>query len=479
MIRGLLSLYSPNYPNVLIYMLQRVEYRVKPYLKWYWRTSNYQTLIKRGQLDRTKKARGLLALLRTGILAEILIAAWLIYEGIHNSEAGIWGLGITVFVAYPLVWALLITLPLLLARWLLVIPKEQKLIANTDQIFAAHKAVKIAVAGSYGKTTMKELLAVVLAEGKKVAVTPANKNVASSHAIFASHLDGSEEVLVIEYGEGKPGDVAYFTRTTHPNIGVITGLAPAHLDHYPSVQAAGEDIFSLATYLNDQNIYVNGESVALRPFIKPGFAVYDSKEVGEWKIRDIKIDYNGTSFTLVGKDKQLKLKSELLGRHQVGPLAVVAVIGLSLGLSAKKVQDGIAKTVAFEHRMQPRQIGGAWVIDDTYNGNIDGIRAGLNLMAELPANQKIYITPGLVDQGEENIRVHQEMGRLIAGAKPDKVILMRNSVTDLIEAGLKEAKFQGELRIEDDPLNFYSNLDRFVAAGDLVVMQNDWPDNYY
>jgi UDP-N-acetylmuramyl pentapeptide synthase len=97
---------------------------------------------------------------------------------------------------------------------------------------------------------------------------------------------------------------------------------------------------------------------------------------------------------------------------------------------------------------------------------------------DIAAKRKIYITPGLVDQGEEMERVHIEVGKLIAEAKPNLVVLMQNSVTDFIEKGLKQAKFEGEVRTERDPLEFYTNLNQFVAAGDLVVMQNDWTDNY-
>ncbi len=70
------------------------------------------------------------------------------------------------------------------------------------------------------------------------------------------------------------------------------------------------------------------------------------------------------------------------------------------------------------------------------------------------------------------------MGRLIAEAKPDMVVLMRHSVTADIEKGLLDAGYQGEILIESDPLNFYQNLTLFVANGDLVMLQNDWPDNY-
>lgn len=70
------------------------------------------------------------------------------------------------------------------------------------------------------------------------------------------------------------------------------------------------------------------------------------------------------------------------------------------------------------------------------------------------------------------------MGRLIAEAVPDMVVLIQHSVTQDIQKGLEEAGYKGELLIENDPLNFYQNLNLFVANGDLVMLQNDWPDNY-
>jgi UDP-N-acetylmuramyl pentapeptide synthase len=128
--------------------------------------------------------------------------------------------------------------------------------------------------------------------------------------------------------------------------------------------------------------------------------------------------------------------------------------------------------------MYPRATHGAWIIDDTYNGNIDGMRAGLALLDELPAKRKIYVTPGLVDQGVETESVHVELGKLIAQSNPDRVVLMKNSVTDFISKGMEKEGYKGEVRIEQDPLNFYLNIEHFVAAGDLVLMQNDWTDNY-
>jgi hypothetical protein len=185
MIKALLSMYSLRYPTVITYMLQSTEYRVMPYLSWLNRTRNFNTVMRRRVLEPTNAARTLLRAVRLGIAAELLIGIALICLGaIHKVVGGVY-FGLAIIVIYPLVWPYLIALLLLFGRWFIVLPQERQLIAASEKLFAAHKGIRIAVAGSYGKTTMKELLATVLSEGKHVRATPANKNVAISHASFA------------------------------------------------------------------------------------------------------------------------------------------------------------------------------------------------------------------------------------------------------------------------------------------------------
>ena len=479
MIRGLLSLYSWRYPSALVYMLQNTEYQVAPYLAWYWRTTNFAGVMHRRQLEPTKAARLLLVAIRAGIAAEVTAALGCLALWRWHGLVGGWEFGLALLVAAPIMWAHVIILPLLLGRALIVRPKQRRIVRRAERVFQEKDIIKIAVAGSYGKTSMKELLLTVLSKGKKVAATPANKNVAVSHAHFAAGLAGDEDILIIEYGEGAPGDVAKFAALTHPTHAVITGIAPAHLDHYKTVQAAAQDIFSLAKVIKDGRVYVNGESPYIENFMKERYQTYTRAGALGWRASDVRVNLDGTRFTLKKGKRVLHLQSGLLGRHQVGPLSLAAALAAEFGIGNEQIEAGTAETVPFEHRMQPYQLGGAWIIDDTYNGNIEGIRVGTDLLKELPGKRKIYVTPGLVDQGAETEAVHKEAGRLIAEAAPDIVVLMQHSVTPFIQKGLEAAGFAGELKIETDPLNFYNNLSLFVAAGDLVLMQNDWPDNYH
>jgi UDP-N-acetylmuramoyl-tripeptide--D-alanyl-D-alanine ligase len=478
-IKGLLSIYRPDFPKIIVYMLQATEYDAADYLFWLWRVFDFGKVMHRRTLVKTRPARLLLTAMWIGVLAQLIIGVnrvlhfWLT----DFSWVGII-LSMIFILATPIVWAHLIVAPLVLGRWLITKPTQSRKVRQSANVFKNHKGTTIAIAGSYGKTTMKEILLTVLSEGKKVAATPANRNVAISHAQFAFKLDGDEDILITEYGESAPGDVARFAKITQPDIGVITGLAPAHLDKYKTLEAAGQDIFSLADYLNDKNVYVNGENEASKPFAKKSHILFTNTGVEGWEVSGIKVDINGTKFVLKKGAKSIKISSKLIGRHLVAPLALAVDLADKFGLSEQQIEAGIAKLKPFEHRMEVRELSGAWLIDDTYNGNIEGMEAGLKLLAELPAKRKIYVTPGLVDQGAETEAVHIRLGRAIAEAKPDVVVLMQHSVTDYITAGLRSAEYGGQLTIEDDPLNFYNNLDKFVAAGDLVLMQNDWPDNY-
>ncbi len=343
MIRELLSTYRPGYPRVLIYMLQSSEYQIGPYLDWLRRTKDFGLIMKRRTLEPTRPARLLLAVLRLGMVLQVAAGLLIAGLGIWRDMPGGPMFGAIVAITYPFVWAYLIVVPLALGRELSAKPKERRAIAKSEAAFAKHPGARIAVAGSYGKTTMKELLATVLGEGLKAAATPANKNVSTSHARFAAGLEGDEDVLIIEYGEGGPGDVARFARNTHPTHAIITGVAAAHLDRYKTTQAAGEDIFSLADHLKGRNVFVNGESPYAKPFIKKAYEVFDGQGALGWKATDVKVGLDGTSFTLKKGAKILKLKTGLVGRHQLGFVALAAALALQLGLSEQQVQDGIAR----------------------------------------------------------------------------------------------------------------------------------------
>lgn len=357
-------------------------------------------------------------------------------------------------------------------------PHEQRLIKKSQSVLAAHPGTIVVIAGSYGKTTMKELLSAVLGNSLKVAATPGNGNTPIAHARFINGLEGDEQVLLFELGEGAPGDVRQFAETLHPDYAVVTGLAPNHLDRYKTVSALAEDVLSLRDFVPADRLYMAGDSEMLRSYHTADDVIYDISGGPDWRNGDPHITAQLTGFSVELGDKTVQVESSLIGRHQVAPLGLAAAIAVKMGVEVSGIEQAIRETKPYAHRMQPYQLGGATIIDDTYNGNLEGMLAGLQLLAELPAARRIYVTPGLVDQGEETEQVHQAIAAKIAEVHPDLLVLMENSATQIIRVELEHLKYDGEIRIEQAPLAFYQNLDQIVRAGDIVLMQNDWTDNY-
>lgn len=480
MIKYFWTRYLPSYPNAILYMLQDTEYKVGQYLAWFNRTSDFRHVMKRRTLQITNKVKLLsIVLWAMWILSEIAVAVC-VYLAVITG-ASLWGMiGILIVLVMPFLLGFGIVIPLLIGRLLIQLPKERAIIASAQKVFQTNTAVRIAVVGSYGKTTAKEILATILGEGLNVAATPGNMNTPIGISRFARKLTGKEDVLILELGEGKVGDITELSELTLPTMGIMTGINESHLSSFKSIERTIATIYELVDYLGkDAVVYKNKENDILKDLvsIKDRYG-YSQSGVDGWEISDLCTSIDGTKFVMKKGDKTINLATKLIGLHTVGVTAAAVSIAETLGLSIKQIQTGASHIKPFEHRMDPRKIHGAWVIDDTYNGNSDGVKAGLELLKTSRAKRRIYVTPGLVEQGDKTAQVHEEVGRQAAGSA-DMVVLMKNSVTDYIIKGLDKANFKGELLIIDDPLDFYSNLEHFVAAGDVVLMQNDWTDNYY
>lgn len=482
--KNIVNRFSPTYLTTLVYMLQTTEYNLAEYVRWLRRTKNFAQVVKRKSLVRTTKAKAILGLLWAmvglgGVLAAVLIWAWLAYGQI------IWlVLAVLEVVVAPWLLAYGLILPIFLGQWLIQKPQERKIISAAKQKLSAHTGLRIAIAGSYGKTTMKETLQTMLSQGKKVAATPGNKNTPLGISQFVATLTGDEEVLIFELGEYLPGDILALCELVQSDQGIITGINEAHLEKFKTLEVTTQTIFDLAAFLGDKPTYKNGENELVKA--KAGEndpLLYSRHGVNGWTVSDASTALDGTRFVaqknLNGTELTIRAQSGLLGMHQIGPLMACIDIAATLGLTSQQIEQGIQATKPFEHRLQPRfGADGVVTLDDTYNGNPDGVTAGLEFLTNLTNHRLIYVTPGLVEAGSRVKEVHEQIGRQLAQAKIDLVVLVENSVTPHIQTGLRAAGFQGKLMTFPDALTCLAALPNLTKDGDVVLMQNDWPDSY-
>jgi UDP-N-acetylmuramoyl-tripeptide--D-alanyl-D-alanine ligase len=470
--------YLPSYHASLVYMLQLTEYQPKSYLHWLHRSRDFRRIMYRQTLDRTTKAKTLLFVLRLISLLMLILTVWLTVFAIKELQPVYFIVSIVLIVSYPFVLAYGLLIALYIGYVAVQQPKQKRLKRSAAGKLAKHPAAhRIAIVGSYGKTTAKEILKAVLGQTYNVAATPGNMNTEIGISRFIMSLSGEEEVLIFEYGEEEVGDISRLADFTKPSLAIITGASAAHMDTFGSLENVVATLREIEANVPADKIYVNADSPLLED-IGELTRRYSQLGIGAWQTHQIKFSLNGTSFILKNKVKSLSINTKLIGNHLVGVCSAVSTVALSLGMKPKDIESAFKKVKPFEHRMQPYELHGATIIDDTYNGNIEGMKAGLKLLKQAQSvGRKIYITPGLVEQGSLEQSIHIDLGVQIAQVA-DVVVLMQNSVTPYILKGLDRADFSGELLCVDSPLEFYQNLDKFILKNDVVLMQNDWTDNY-
>lgn len=455
MIKRFLSRYSFSYPRTIVYMLQSSEYNIHDYLSWYFKVSDFKKVEVRKKFSKT--AKGLLLLVCAWV---IIILSFILIDNL-----------LLALLLFPYILAYGIIIPLLLIK-LIQLPIEYYLLSKTKTKIKNHKAFKIAIAGSFGKTTMREILKTVLSEGKIVSAPKDSYNTPLGISKFVEGLSGDEEIIIFELGEYYPGDIRQLCDIINPNMGIITGINEAHLKRFKTIDSTVKTIYELGEYLD--SIYVNGDSSLALDSARKTDIIYSSSGMGTNLVLDAKTDLNGLSFKFRNSD----FKSKLLGVHQIGPLVCAIEIALSLGLSMEQIQKGVAKTKPFSHRLEPKtDPSGVVIIDDSYNGNPDGVRVAIDFLKSI-SGRRFYITPGLVEMGAKTKEVHLEIGKMLALAKIEHIVLIRNSVTSYIEEGLKDNDFKGELIWFDSALEAYNSIPSITISGDVVLLQNDWPDQY-
>ncbi|HEY4527130.1 MAG TPA: UDP-N-acetylmuramoyl-tripeptide--D-alanyl-D-alanine ligase [Candidatus Paceibacterota bacterium] len=492
--KNYLTRYHPRYIRALVYLLQASEYNAHDYLALVRRTRDFRHVERRKQLKKTHKALALLV----SAWALAVIAALTIIFGVTGGDEIANLFAVVVLLGFPHVLPYLLLLPLFVIE-LVQLPIEAFLIAQAKAKLRKHPAFKIAIAGSYGKTSMREILKTVLSEGpstsldgarnkslragKKVAAPGGSENTPIGIARFVSRLRGDEEILIFELGEYYRGDIKQLAQMVRPDLGVITGVNEAHLSKFKTVDAAANTIFELAEFLGGKPLYVNAENEIAREKAGTGPILFSREGVfpiaGGWKVVAAETSLDGTSCALEHEGERINVQSKLLGLHNVGPLAAAVHIAKRLGLTNQEIETGIAHTKPFAHRLERRDDpSGVITLDDSYNGNPDGVEAVIAFLASIENHRRWYVTPGLVEMGHRSEAIHKEIGKQLAQAGIEKVVLIRNSVTPWIEKGLRENSFGGDIVWFDDALNCYNSLPHMTVAGDVVVLQNDWPDQY-
>ena len=348
--------------------------------------------------------------------------------------------------------------------------RNAKFIKKAEQVLAQTDTIKIAVVGSYGKTSVKNILATILKEKYEVLATPESYNTPMGVAKTIMQMQKTPQIFIAEMGARKQGDIAELCKMVKPDYAIFTGVCPQHI----------------ATFKNIQSVYAEKSEI-----IKCGAKTVCGANLKDWlgneenaflvdenAVRDINLQATKTQFVLDLDGEALQVETTLLSYSAVENIQLVATLCKMLGMTVTEIAQGIKKLQPVPHRLQLTQNNGVYILDDGYNANIKGAKEALQTLARFEG-RKCVVTPGLVECGVLEEELGLEFGKAIALAGLDKVILVGETLVGAVKNGYVSAGgAQDNLTIVKSLAQAQETLKAWVQTGDCVLFLNDLPDVY-
>ena len=394
------------------------------------------------------------------------------------------------YISFGLIGIIPIMLPLFVFMAYFVMYPIEKMIANSyikkakKKLLSCQNLKVVGITGSYAKTSVKNILYTLLSEKYKVCATPSSYNTPLGLAkTILSKLNEDDEIFIAEMGAKQRFDIKELCEMVSPDIGLISGVGSQHLLTFGSVDTILKTKGELADYIDKSggDLFINTDNemtCKLANNYKNTKRISLKNTEGLLVVEDLKVDKEGSSFKLVYKDKSVKCKTKLLGEHNVSNILFAANVALSLGLDLDQIADGIKKLKTPSHRLEIVESNACYtIIDNAYNSSVEGSKASLDVLSKFKG-KKIVITPGLVELGKEQFNSNFEFGRDMAKIC-DYVIIDSSINYDAISSGLEFGGFDESKIMQAVSLNQAVDILSTIAEdGDVVLFENDLPDNY-
>ncbi|MGH1363062.1 MAG: UDP-N-acetylmuramoyl-tripeptide--D-alanyl-D-alanine ligase [Calditrichia bacterium] len=366
--------------------------------------------------------------------------------------------------------------------WLAAHPLEGDVVAvdNTldflQQLAAWHRGFYggqvIGVTGSNGKTTTREMIAAVLAEGFSVFRSEGNKNNHIGLPLMLLDLDFDSKFAILEMGTNHPGEIGLLASLAKPDDALVTNVGKGHVGFFDGLDAIYEEKTALLDAVESGTIFINMEDERLRNYkgkAARSIRVGLTADCEVWGMLAELDDLGCATFLLNG---ETNIKLAIPGEHQLMNALFAAAVGLNAGLSVEQIKKALEAFRPTGKRMEYFRRDGILYLNDAYNANPDSMAAAIRYLAAMKekGGRAVLVMGDMLELGDFEMEEHQAMGRLAVDEQLDLVLLYGPAS----KAALSEIRGNAD----QTECNWYSSheaiadhLQDYLQKGDIVLLK--------
>ncbi len=362
-------------------------------------------------------------------------------------------------------------------------PDESRLLCVEDTLVALQTlatAVRkvwgkplVGVTGSAGKTTTKEAIAHVLSSGRRVLKSEGNFNNHFGLPLMLLKLEPEHDLAVIEMGMSHAGEIRALAKIAQPEIGVVTNVAPVHLEFFDSIAGIARSKYELIESLPSSGTAVlNADDEYVSQFgrdFKGRVIKYGITSMADVRAENVKSrGVEGSEFDVVAGGTREHAMLQLVGEHNIlNALAAIAV-GLACGMKAAESVAALASLAPADRRGQVLQLGNITVVNDCYNSNPKALNAMVDALAAMKAARRIVVAGEMLELGPAGEVMHGDAGRHIGEKRMDVLVGVRGLAEAMVD-GARQTGTRAEFVATPEEAGEW--LARETRDGDVVLLK--------
>jgi UDP-N-acetylmuramoyl-tripeptide--D-alanyl-D-alanine ligase len=337
----------------------------------------------------------------------------------------------------------------------------------------------IAVTGSNGKTTTKEMAASILSLKAHTMRSPGNFNNLIGLPLSILLLGEEHKLAVLEMGMNRPGEIARLTRIAEPQIGVITNVARAHLEGLGDLEGVAAAKGELLQEMSQESTAIlNGDSELTKRYaslFQGPIITFGLNPGNRVRAESMRCSKNSAqAFTLNIDDERIQVRINLIGTHNVLNALAGAAIAFSLSLPMDLIARGLEGFQPLKGRLQVIDVnGGIRIIDDTYNSNPSSLNAALQTIKELKDKEHglVVCLGEMLELGKEAAKYHFNAGQRIAGMGTRYLVVLGEHARHVIEGAYDAGMHTGQTSLATTHTEMLEAIKANVRPGDIVFLK--------